>query len=219
MYNQTGEEAGKVDLPDNIFNIEINNDLLHAALLAQLGNSRQIVAHAKGRGEVRGGGKKPWRQKGTGRARHGSSRSPIWKGGGVTHGPSKEENYSKKINKSAKRKALFMALSSKTRDNQILVLDGLSLAETKTKFIVGILDKLSERLEGYKKTKVKKDSILLVVPKPDMSVLRSARNIPHLELIKADSLNVKDVLEKKYLFLLKDAIPVIESTYKLKAKS
>ena len=215
LYNQSAEEMGNVELPDNVFNIEINNDLLHQALLAHLGNSRKITAHTKGRGEVRGGGKKPWRQKGTGRARHGSSRSPIWKGGGVTHGPLKVENYSKKINKNAKRKALFMALSSKTKDNQILVLDRLNLAEAKTKNMAGILDKLSLKLEGYRKTKNKRDSILLVAPKPDTSVLRTVRNIPYIALIKADSLNVKDILEKKYLLLLKDSISMIESTYKI----
>ena len=132
LYNQAGEIINQVELPDQVFGLKINSDLLYQAVMAQLGNSRQVLAHTKGRSEVRGGGKKPWRQKGTGRARHGSIRSPIWKGGGVTFGPTKERNFSKTINKKMKRKALFMALSSKVTDQQLMVFDHLSIEKPKT---------------------------------------------------------------------------------------
>jgi len=213
LYNQSAEEIGSIELSDAIFNIPLNHDLIHQAVTTQSANSRKILAHAKGRGEVRGGGKKPWRQKGTGRARHGSIRSPIWKGGGVTHGPLKEKIYSKKINKKAKQKALFMALSSKAKDNQLAVLDQISLSEIKTKKMKEIFDKISSSLIGYKKDKKKQDSILLVQPDSNKNLVRAARNLSFVETIRADSLNIIDILENKYLVLLKDSVPVIEKTY------
>ncbi len=213
LFNQKGEEVGKVALPDKIFNIEINPDLVLQSLLSQNANSRKIIAHAKGRGEVRGGGRKPWRQKGTGRARHGSIRSPIWAGGGVTHGPIKEKNYSIKINKKAKQKALFMALSSKVRDNQLLVLENMLLDQPKTKKAKEILDRISENFPEYKKGKQKQDSILLIQPQTDQNLVKAINNLVFAKIVRADNLNTKEILEKKYLVLLKDAIPVIEKTY------
>lgn len=213
LYNQSGEETGSIELREAIFNVSLNPDLVHQAIITQAANSRKTLAHAKGRGEVRGGGKKPWRQKGTGRARHGSIRSPIWKGGGVTHGPLKEKIYSKKINKKAKQKALFMALSSKVRDKQLIILDHISLDEIKTKKMKDVFDKISAILSGYKKDKKKRDAILLVQPDSNKDLVRAARNLPFLETTRADSLNVIDVLESKYLVLLKDSVPVIEKTY------
>lgn len=213
LFNQFGEEIGKTELPDRIFGVKINPGLVHQAVIIQMANARKILAHTKGRGEVRGGGKKPWRQKGTGRARHGSIRSPIWAGGGVTHGPLKQKIYSKKINKKAKMIALFMALSSKARDNQLAVLDSLSLDEAKTKKMKMILDKISTNLPGYKKDKKKQDSILLVQPSSNRELVRSARNLAFIKIIRADNLNTIDVLDKKFLILLKEAVPVIERTY------
>lgn len=213
LFNQSGEETGKAELNDLIFGVEINPDLIHQAVMIQSANSRKILAHAKGRGEVRGGGKKPWRQKGTGRARHGSIRSPIWKGGGVTHGPLKEKVYSKKINKKAKQKALFMALSSKVRDGQIAVVDSVLLDDAKTKKMKEILDKVSNVLEGYKKNKNKQDSILLIQPSSDKKIFQAIRNLDFAKAVRADNLNLIEILEKKYLVLLKEAIPVIEKTY------
>lgn len=204
LFNQSGEEVGKIDLPDRIFNVEINPELLHQAVLVQMANQRKPLAHAKGRGEVRGGGKKPWRQKGTGRARHGSIRSPIWKGGGVTHGPLKEKDYSKKMNKKAKQKALFMALSSKVRDGQLRVVDLIDIAEAKTKVMRGTLMKITDD---------KRLSILLVQPSSNEKLVKASRNLPFAKTSRADNLNVKDVLEKKFLVLMKDSIPVIEKTY------
>lgn len=213
LYNQLGEEVGTAELPDKIFNLEINPNLIHQAVITQKANQRRPLAHAKDRAEARGGGRKPWRQKGTGRARHGSIRSPIWRGGGVTHGPRKEKDYSKKMNKKAKKAALLMSLSSKIKDNQFMTVDSINLEEPKTKIMKNILEKLSEKLPGYKKTKVKQDTILLIQPDSDKILIRAIRNLPYAKTIRADSLNVVDVLEKKYLILLKDSIPVIEETY------
>ncbi len=213
MYNQSGEEVGNIELPDAVFNVPINQDLIHQAVVIQRANARKILAHAKGRSEVRGGGKKPWRQKGTGRARHGSIRSPIWKGGGVTHGPLKQKVYFKNINKKAKQKALFMALSSKVKDGQLMVLDSISLIEAKTKKMKEIIDKISVNLPEYKKSRKKTSSILLVQSDSDKFLIRAARNLDFAKVVRADGLNTIDVLEKKYLVLLKNAIPVIEKTY------
>lgn len=204
LFNQSGEEIGKVDLPDRIFNITVNPDLIHQALVTQMANERKPLAHAKGRGEVRGGGKKPWRQKGTGRARHGSIRSPIWKGGGVTHGPLKEKKYAKKMNKQAKKIALFMALSSKVRDGELWVVDSINLNEMKTKTMKGVLDKITEKRKG---------TILLVQPDSNQKLVKASRNLPFAKTARADSLNIKDILDKKFMVLIKDSIPVIEKTY------
>lgn len=213
LYDQNSKDLGMVDLPDRIFSVEINPNLIHQAVVSQEANARPTLAHAKGRGEVRGGGKKPWRQKGTGRARHGSIRSPIWKGGGVTHGPRKEKIYSKKINKKAKQKALFMALSSKIRDGQLIVLDSISLNESKTKKMKEVFDTVSKNLAEYKKSGKKQDSILLVQPDSNKDLVRATKNLAFAKSIRADSLNLIDILKNKYLVLLKEAIPVIERTY------
>ena len=215
LYNQNAEVIGEAELPDGIFGVKMNPDLVHQAIVAQMANSRQVIAHTKGRGEVRGGGKKPWRQKGTGRARHASIRSPIWKGGGVAFGPTKERNFEKKINKKTKRKALFMALSSKVTDKELMLLDGLKLNAPKTKEALSVINGLSGKMAGYKNTKKKRDSVLFVMPEKDRMILQAMNNLPFVETMDAKSLNVKDLLEKKYLILLKDAVPVIENTYKL----
>src|SRR3990167_4303427 len=133
VYNLQGEEAGSEQLPEALFCMPWNNSFVKQVVDAKLANSRNVIAHAKGRGEVSGGGKKPWRQKGTGRARHGSIRSPIWVGGGVTHGPNKEKNYSQKINKQMQRKALLISLSRKAKDGEIMILDTVRMQEPKTK--------------------------------------------------------------------------------------
>jgi len=139
VYDQQGKEAGTTLLPKEIFGLSVKPDLVHQVIISQMANRRRVIAHAKDRSEVRGGGKKPWRQKGTGRARHGSIRSPLWKGGGVTFGPTKERNFKKIIPKKMKRKALFMALSSKVKDGELVVVDELKLENHKTKDFVKIL--------------------------------------------------------------------------------
>jgi len=141
-YNQQGEEKGTGQLPKDVFEVEMNSDLVHQAMVSQSSNRRQGTAHTKDRGDVSGGGKKPWRQKGTGRARHGSNRSPIWKGGGVTFGPRNEKVYLKIVPKKIRRKALKMVLSSKVENKQFILLDELKLTGTKTKEMADILKKM-----------------------------------------------------------------------------
>ena len=203
IYNQKGEEAGKIDLPDEIFNVRMNSDLVHQVVMAQMANQRQVLAHTKTRGEVRGGGKKPWKQKGTGRARVGSIRSPLWKGGGVTFGPRNDRNFTKKINKKMKQKALLMAFSSKVKDNEMIVLDKFELGRAKTKEMANLLDKLSL-----------KKSVLISLPKRDDSIYRASRNIPGIKMTLANSLNVVELLKYKYLLMPKDTIEVIKEIYK-----
>ncbi len=198
-----GEEIGTVELPAALFEVAMNADVLHQVVQAQLANARHPIAHTKGRGEVRGGGKKPWRQKGTGRARHASIRSPIWKGGGVAFGPTKERNFARKMNKKTVRKALAMVLSAKVSDGELLVLDRIAFPEAKTKQAIAM----------FKKFIKPRDSILVVTPEKDRLVERTIRNIPKTHVSAADSLNVRDVLQAKYLMLTQESIPVISKTY------
>jgi large subunit ribosomal protein L4 len=215
LYNQTGEIVGKIQLPEKIFGLKLNPDLMHQVLTAQFANARQVLAHTKGRGEVRGGGKKPWRQKGTGRARHASIRSPIWKGGGVAFGPTKERNFSKKINKKMGRRALFMALSSKIQDRQYLVLDNFQLDDFKTKAAANTLKNIAVKMEGYRIGKKLNDKFLMVLPGKNINIRRALGNLPYAQVLEANNLNIRKVLENKYLILLKDSISVIEKTYKI----
>src|SRR3989344_2539486 len=215
LYNQSGETIGNIELPDKIFGVDMNAELVKQVIDAQTANSRRVIAHTKDRSEVRGGGRKPWRQKGTGRARHASIRSPIWKGGGVAFGPTKERNFEKKINKKMKRNALFMALSSKIKDKELMVLDGFKFEAPKTKAAAGVIRALSSKMEGYRASKKKMDSILLVTDGRDKTTVRVFNNLPFVGMLSADSLNIKDILSKKYLVLLKDAVPVIEKTFRI----
>lgn len=206
LYNQKAENIGKVDLPDKIFNLEMNNDLVHQVVTSQRSNKRQVIAHAKGRGEVRGGGKKPWKQKGTGRARVGSIRSPIWKGGGATFGPTKERIFKKKINKKMARRALFMTLSSKAKDKQIFILDNIRLEKPKTKEMAMILKSFSSLMGNKPKT-------LLVLPSMEDKVKRSSKNLPNFSTVEARNLNPLEVLSYKYLVLVKDSVDALNKTF------
>lgn len=201
MYNQKAEMIGNVELSNSIFGVESNNDLLHQVVSAQMANKRQTLAHAKGRGEVRGGGKKPWRQKGTGRARHGSVRSPIWKGGGVTFGPTKEVNFKKKIGKKMVRKALTVALSEKARSGGIIVVDGINLNVPKTKEVAGILRLFQNKL-GV-------GSVLIVTPSLNKELYRAANNIQKLGVAEARNLNPLEALSYKKLIIFREAIEVL----------
>jgi len=208
LYNQKGEEIEKVELSADIFGLELNKDLVHQVVVTQMANARKVIAHTKDRSERRGGGRKPWRQKGTGRARHGSIRSPIWRGGGISFGPTKERVFTKKINKKMKQKALFMALSSKVKDKEMVLLDKLEIKEAKTKSMTSILNNLKDKL---KKDLTK--SVLIVLPKTDLKVIRANNNIAKTKTIRADSLNVLDILNYKYLLIVQDSIDVIKKTY------
>ena len=203
LYNQNGETIGTVNLPKEIFDIKFNADLVHQIAVSLSANKRQISAHTKTRGEVRGGGKKPWRQKGTGRARHGSIRSPLWKGGGITHGPRNDRIFEKDVPKKMRRKALFMVLSQKLKDNQLLVLDKFSMEKPKTKEVAKILAKLPS----------KNQSLLIALPEYNKNTILSARNIKKTSIEDARNLNVLDLLNTKYLLLTKESIKTIKDTF------
>ena len=201
LYNQQAEKIGKVSLPDNVFDVPMNKDLLYQVVTSQMSNKRQNIAHTKDRGEVRGGGKKPWKQKGTGRARHGSIRSPIWKGGGVTFGPRNEKNFKKKINKKMARKALFVVLSSKVKDQELTVIDSVKLENWKTKEMAVVINKVSELFP------VKYGSLLLVIPeKLSETVERVTKNLPKVDVMEAKNLNALDVAARKNLLVVKEII-------------
>ncbi|MBN1325374.1 50S ribosomal protein L4 [Candidatus Falkowbacteria bacterium] len=205
VYNLDGKEVEQLELDPKIFEIEANPALVHQVIEVQRANSRLKLAHTKTRGEVRGGGKKPWRQKGTGRARHGSIRSPLWIGGGITFGPRNEREYGKKINKKMRKKALFMTLSDKVKEKCFIVVDNLTLPEIKTKKFYAILEKLP--MKGISST-------LVVLKAKDENINKSARNIKKVKTILADSLNVYDILKYNFLLIDKEGVQKIIDTYK-----
>ena len=214
LYNQKAEEVGEEKLSSDIFGIEAKAELVHQVVVAQNHNSRQVLAHTKGRAEVRGGGKKPWKQKGTGRARAGSSRSPIWIGGGVTFGPTKERNFSVKINKKMKKKALFMCLSDRVAEESFILMDKFEIDEAKTKKVVKVLDKLNKKIISKKEEKnAKTPSILVVLDKNADKVVKAAKNIEKVSVIGAENLNVVDILKYKYLLTTVQAVKSIEKVY------
>jgi large subunit ribosomal protein L4 len=205
VYNLAGKEVEEMKLDPQVFAVEINPALVHQVVEAQQANARFKLAHTKTKAEVRGGGRKPWRQKGTGRARAGSIRSPLWKGGGVTFGPRKEREFGKKINKKMKQKALFMTLSDKVKENALVVLEKLELAKIKTKDLMKILQKLPIK---------KPASILIILDKKNLIITKSAQNVKKLKVILADSLNVLDILKHNYLLIDKAGIKKVMETYK-----
>lgn len=208
IYNQQGEEAGVAQLPAGIFGVKWNANLVHQVVTSYAANRRAGTAHARGRGDVRGGGKKPWRQKGTGRARHGSIRSPIWKGGGVAHGPTKEKVYEKKINKKMARRALWAVLSAKARDREILVMDDLKFPEAKTKAAAAMFRKFSGR-EEFQKI-VKGNGVLVMLPGKDAPTRRALRNLPYAGITEARNLNAYDALQYRYLLFPKQSLDLLK---------
>jgi len=203
VYNSVNEKIDRLELPSRIFGRRWNPDLVHQALQVQLANERESLAHTKGRGEVRGGGRKPWKQKHTGRARHGSVRSPIWKGGGVTHGPTKEKKYSLKINQKMRQAAIFSVLSKKLKDDEIRIIDALSLDKPKTKLVLGILKKFFDS----------RKSVLIIPEEGNKGVYRATANLPKVKSLDPRSLNVYDLLRHKYIFLEKNAVSTINNHY------
>ena len=200
VYNIEGKEVDKLELNDNVFGVEINEHLVHLAVVSQLANSRQGTQSAKTRSEVSGGGRKPWRQKGTGHARQGSTRSPQWTGGGVVFAP-KPRDYSMKMNKRAKQIAMKSALTSKVQDSKLIVVDEFNLDEIKTSKFAQILDNL------------KAPKALVVTKDKDEKVILSARNIPTVKTAMTNSINVYDILKYDALVLTKDAVAAIEEVY------
>ena len=205
IYNQKNEKSGTIDLAERIFKVKFNPDLIHQALLAQIANQRSPLAHTKGRGDVSGGGKKPWRQKGTGRARHGSSRSPIWKGGGVTFGPSKERVFAKKINKKMNRSAIFSVLSKKAEDGDLKIFEKFEFDVKKSK--TAAMAKFLNSLFGDKKS-------VLLVSSLKNNINKAVSNIKNIDAIGSQSLNVYDLLKYKNIIFEKEAISEMEKHYK-----
>ncbi len=200
VFNMDGKEVGKIDLADAVFGVEVNEHLVHQAVLLQLANKRQGTQKAKTRSEVSGGGRKPWRQKGTGHARQGSTRSPQWAGGGVVFAPVPRD-YSFKINKKEKRAALKSALTSRVSENKIYVLDNLALDEIKTKKFAGVLNALDVQ------------KALVVLAENDLNVVLSARNVPNVKVSLPNTINVYDILKYGNLVITQDAVKKIEEVY------
>lgn len=201
VYNQVGKELETITLPSNIFGLSWNADLVHQVVVSLMSNKRASIAHTKDRSEVSGGGKKPWQQKGLGRARHGSSRSPIWVGGGVSHGPRNEKDYSRKVNKKMKAKALFTILSKKFKENEIFFLDSLKAPAPKAKEGLTILKNLSA-IKGCEKILSKrKNSAYITVIKKDVNISRSLNNFGNLTVDEFRNINPLDILKYKYLII------------------
>lgn len=208
VYNEKGEVQKEVDLNPVIFGVKANPTLIHQVIVAMMNNQRNVYAHVKDRGEVRGGGIKPWRQKGTGRARHGSIRSPIWIGGGVTFGPSPNRNFSQKINKKMRRKALLMLLSDKVNDNNLVLIDKLEATEYKTKRFASMIKNL--KLDG---------SLLIVNDKIDDKFIKSINNLPRTEIIEARNLNALAVAKYRKVLMSEAALEVLNTMNLGKLKS
>ena len=200
VYNMEGKEVDSIELNDSIFGVEINEHLVHMAVLQQLANNRQGTQKAKTRSEVSGGGRKPWRQKGTGHARQGSTRAPQWTGGGVVFAPVPRD-YSFKLNKKEKRAALKSALTSRVQNNKLIVVDELKFDEIKTKKFQAVLDNL------------KVSKALVVLADNDEKVVMSARNIPAVKTALTSTINVYDILKGDTVILTKDAVAKIEEVY------
>jgi large subunit ribosomal protein L4 len=205
IYNKAGKEAGKVTLPETIFGLPWNADLVHQVVTAMQANARTPVAHTKDRGEVRGGGRKPWKQKGTGRARHGSTRSPIWKGGGVTHGPRNEKIYAQKITRQARQKALLVAISRKFKDGEVLFVDSLDMAAPKAAEAKAALSALGKNFAGLNK---KSNAALIAIPRANAATQKSFRNFGNVEVSLVGNLNPVSVLSSKYLVIADPAAAI-----------
>jgi len=201
IYNTEGKQTGSVSLPESVFGVAWNASLMHQVVTSMQDNARTPVAHTKNRGDVRGGGKKPWAQKGTGRARHGSIRSPIWRGGGVTHGPRNDKNYTRTIPKKMRAKALFMALSKKLRDGEVMFVDNFSFTEPKTSLAKKTLTSLGG-ISGFGKLSTKKKNTALVAfsEMTDASK-KSFRNLGNISCVAVRDLNPVSVLRNTFVII------------------
>ena len=201
VYNQKGKAVEKFTLPDAVFGIKWNGDLVHQVVTGMQSNKRAGTADTKDRSEVSGGGRKPYQQKGTGRARHGSTRSPIWKGGGVAHGPNTDKSYKKKINTKMRAKALLTLLSAKYKDGKILFVDNIDLANTKTKDAHEVLKALSSVPNFGHLTYKKKNNVSLVTPTKNDAIRLSFRNLENINLEMTSQINPVDVANARYIII------------------
>ncbi|MDD4476722.1 MAG: 50S ribosomal protein L4 [Patescibacteria group bacterium] len=200
VYNLEGKETGEINLSDKVFNVPVKQDTVHQVFVALRNIARQPWADTKGKGEVSGGGKKPWPQKGTGRARHGSIRSPIWKGGGVAFGPLSTRNYKGKINKKIRRLALKMCLSDKVANNGFMVVEDFNFIEPKTKLFANFLKLLP----------AKDDRVLILTAGKNENVLQMTRNLPKAKTMQAEDLNVVEILSKPVVIINKEGVAKLE---------
>lgn len=202
LYNQKGEKSGSLELPKEMFGLEFNADLVHQALVRQLANARSSIAHAKTKGEVSGGGRKPFRQKGTGNARQGSTRNPHMKGGGVVFGPRNVRNFAVDMPKKQRRKALFTALSAKAAEKEVIALEDYVAKEAKTKDFAAMLKKLPiDR------------NVLIIISEKDAVIQRSSRNLPNAKTILANYLNIHDLQKHKTVLLMKDSVEKMKALF------
>jgi large subunit ribosomal protein L4 len=201
IYNQDGKKTGMIKLPETVFALSWNADLVHQVVTSMLGNKRTPVAHVKERDEVSGTGKKPWRQKGTGRARHGSRRSPIWRTGGVAHGPRNDKDYSRKINKKMRAKALYVVLSQKLKDGELIFVDDLKFDVPKTTGAKKVMESFS-KIDSFKEIGTKKkNTMLLATDGKDTNIEKSFGNIGNVAVGEARNLNPVDILKYKFLLI------------------
>lgn len=208
LYNMSGKVVGEQTLPDRLFAVPVKAGVVHQVMVSQQANSRQVLAHTKTKGEVRGGGRKPWKQKGTGRARQGSIRNPQWRGGGVAFGPRSNRNFSVKVNKTMKQAALAMVLSDKVANDRLIVVDQFAVPAAKSK---QLRDALKVLPSGSSKT-------LLALGEMDTNVVRAAQNLSKIGFCAANSLNVVDLLNYEYVVVDQAAVAKMEKTF-VKAKS
>lgn len=204
VYNNTsGEKVREIEAVQPFLQVKPKSSVVHQVVVAQMSNARSPIAHTKTRAEVRGGGRKPWRQKGTGRARHGSIRSPIWRGGGIIFGPRSDRNFHQKVNKKMKQKALFMCLSEKAQSDRMFLLESFQIEPYKTKRMVELFEKLPS----------KDHKVLIVLEGSHPSLVRSVRNIPYMKAVSVNSLNVMDVLENDFFVTTEQGLNQIEMMY------
>ena len=205
VYSMAGKSAGTIALPESVFGAKWNADLVHQVVTGMQANARETTANTKNRGEVRGGGKKPWKQKGTGRARHGSSRSPIWRGGGITHGPRAERDFSVKINKKMRRAALLSVLSKKAKDGEIVFVDRFAFAAPKTKEAVAAMNAIASGANLARLATKPRNAAIIAMPEKTDAIKKSFRNIGSYEIEEVRNLNVVDLLTHKYLVIAEPA--------------
>jgi large subunit ribosomal protein L4 len=202
IHNQRGEEVGKMSLPAEVFGLPWNSNLVHGVVVSMMSSSRDPIAHTKTRGEVSGGGKKPWQQKGTGRARHGSTRSPIWVGGGIAHGPRNDKNYDRKINKKTKTKALYTILSKKFKDGELLFVDSISFDKPKTKDAKVTVESFG-KIKGFEKFTTKpKNVAIIAMDKKSENVSKSFGNFGNISIEEFRNINPVSILNHKYVVIV-----------------
>lgn len=201
IYNQKGKESGKIKLPEAVFGLAWNADLVHQVIVSMTSSMRHSIANTKTRGEVSGGGKKPWQQKGTGRARHGSTRSPIWVGGGIAHGPRADKNYDRKINKKVKSKALYTILSKKLKDGEVLFVDSISFEAPKASEAKDTIMAFS-KIKGFEKFATKPKNVAIIsTDKKTPTLTKSFKNFGNLEIEEFRNINPVSLLNHKYLVI------------------